>query len=188
MSETCQKAVAIGASAGAIEAITPLLRALPADFERCVLVVIHVPPNRNSLLAEVLQPKCRLHVHEAEDKEPLLPGHVYLAPPDYHMLVERDKRISLSSEEAVHFSRPAIDLTFCTAAEAFGDQVVGVILSGANEDGATGLQEIERVGGQVIVQRPDLALAPEMPTAALAACKRPSKLTLEEIANLLCNY
>jgi two-component system chemotaxis response regulator CheB len=186
MTATCQRAVVIGASAGALESLTPILTALPQDFPCALLIVVHLPPDRDSVLAKILQSKCRLDVREAEDKEPLLPGRVYVAPPDYHMLVELNKHISLSSEEPVHFSRPAIDLTFSSAADAFGSALTGVILSGANDDGAAGLRDVERAGGRVLVQQPSLAVAREMPEAALRACHHAAALTLQEIAQRLC--
>lgn len=186
MSIACESAIVIGASAGALESLSPIISALPKDYPCAVLLVVHLPPDRKSVLADILQSKCRLDVREAEDKEPLLPGRVYVAPPDYHMLVELDKRISLSSEEVVHFSRPAIDLTFSSAADAFGSRLTGVILSGANDDGATGLRDVELAGGRAIVQRPSLAVAREMPEAALKTCRQAAELRLEEIAQLLC--
>ena len=125
---TRARAVVVGASAGAIDALQAILPALPADFPAPVLVVVHVPPDRRSLIAQVLQPHCALALREAEDKEIAAPGTVYFAPPDYHLLVERDGLLSLSSEEPVLFSRPSIDVLFESAADAYGPDLIGVVL------------------------------------------------------------
>jgi len=179
------RAVVVGASAGAIEALRSILPGLPADFPAPVLVVVHVPPDRRSLIAQVLQPHCALALREAEDKEPALPGTVYFAPPDYHLLVERDGRLSLSSEAPVLFSRPSIDVLFETAAEAFGAATAAVVLSGASSDGALGAARIARAGGAVFVQTPETAAATAMPRAALNACPGALALTPSHIAQVL---
>jgi two-component system chemotaxis response regulator CheB len=182
----CERAIVIGASAGALEALSAILPALPEDFPAAVLIVVHLPPDKDSVLVSLLDSKCRLPVREAEDKECLEPGVVYCAPPDYHLLVETDRRLSLSSEEPVHYSRPSIDVLFMTAADAFRENLIGVVLTGANSDGAEGLQAIERAGGTALAQRPDTAQAPQMPSAALALCSHANALTLGEIAKFLC--
>ena len=179
------EAVAVGASAGALEALKVVLGGLPADYPLPILVVVHLPPTGKSLLARLLQDVCRVEVREAEDKEPIRPSTVYLAPPDYHLLVEPDRRLSLSGEEAVRFSRPSIDVLFETASEAYGAGLVGVVLTGANDDGSRGLRAICERGGGALVQRPETALASAMPSAALAACPGASALSLEEIAGRL---
>jgi two-component system chemotaxis response regulator CheB len=185
MRQAPPEAIVIGASAGALEALSTVLPALPAAYPLPVLVVIHVPADRNGLMVELLRTKCQVRVCEAEDKEPILPGTVYLAPPDYHLLVERDRRISLSSEEAVNYSRPSIDVLFESAAQVYRDRLVGVILTGANSDGAAGLQTVESGGGLALVQRPESAYSAAMPRAALEACRSPRALTLPELASFL---
>ena len=150
-----------------------------------ILVVVHLPPDKKSILAELLQAKCRLQVKEAEDKEPMQPGTIYIAPPDYHLLVEPDGRLSLSSEEQVLFSRPSIDVLFETAADAYGAQVLGIILTGANHDGARGLATICKAGGGALVQQPTGAYATAMPQAALQACPQAQVLTLHNITHYL---
>jgi two-component system, chemotaxis family, protein-glutamate methylesterase/glutaminase len=177
--------VVIGASAGALEALSVILPALPATFRLPVFIVVHMPPNGKSVMAELFQGKCALDVHEAEDKEPIRSGTVYLAPPDYHLLVERDKHLSLSSDEPILYSRPAIDVLFESAADAYGAGLVGIILTGANQDGANGMKAIVDAGGHAIVQRPDDAFALAMPEAALAACPDAQVLSLNEIATWL---
>ncbi|WP_088251637.1 chemotaxis protein CheB [Fimbriiglobus ruber] len=179
------EAVVVGASAGALEALSVLLPALPTDYPLPVLVVVHLPPDKKSVMAELLQQKCRVGVREAEDKEPIRAGIVYFAPPDYHLLVEPDRRLSLSSEEPVLYSRPSIDVLFETAADAYGPGLIGVVLTGANSDGSRGLRAVLSAGGTGLVQWPDLAYASAMPQAALDACPGARVLSLPEIATYL---
>jgi two-component system chemotaxis response regulator CheB len=178
-------AVVIGASAGALEALSAILPVLPAAYPLPILIVVHLPPDKDSLLATILQSKCSMNVREAEDKEPIRAGTVYVAPPDYHLLVEKDGTLSLSSEEEVHFSRPSIDVLFETAADAYGEQVVGIVLTGANADGADGLRAIAEAGGVAIVQQPELAFSSCMPQAALDACPSAQALSLDMIGTWL---
>jgi two-component system chemotaxis response regulator CheB len=182
MNEMSAEAVVIGASAGALEALSVILPSLPADYRLPVMVVVHVPPDRKSILAELFQAKCGILVREAEDKEPIRGGTVYFAPPDYHLLVETDKSLSLSNDEPVLYSRPSIDVLFESAADAFGPNLIAIILTGANEDGAKGLRAVAEAGGTPIVQRPKGAYATAMPEAALAECPGARILSLEEIA------
>jgi len=179
------KAVVIGASAGALDALTNVLKDLPSDFALPILVVTHLPPDRNSILAELIAAHCKIPVTEAEDKEPIERGHVYFAPPDYHLLVETDGRLSLSNEEPVHFSRPSVDVLFESAADAYGEGLIGIILTGANEDGARGLRAIATAGGAALVQNPEGAYAKEMPLAALRACPQARSLSLNELSHCL---
>lgn len=179
------RAVVMGASAGAVEALSVILPTLAEDYPLPVFVVVHLPPDKSSIMAKLLQMKCRVEVREVEDKEPIKPGTVYLAPPDYHVLVEADGRLSLSSEEPVFFSRPSIDVLFESAADVYGPGLVGVVLTGANNDGANGLHCVEAAGGIALVQRPDSAFATAMPQAAIAACQSPRVMSLSEIAAYL---
>jgi two-component system chemotaxis response regulator CheB len=174
-------AVVIGASAGAVEALSRLLPAFPADYPAPVLVVVHVPAGRGNVLVPLFQARCRAVVKEAEDKEPLRGGTIYFAPSDYHLLVEPDHTVSLSSDAPVLHSRPSIDVLFESAADAFGPALAGVVLTGANEDGAAGLRAIEAAGGRVLVEDPAGAYAPAMPAAALAACEAARRLSLDAI-------
>lgn len=177
--------VVVGASAGALDALIAFLPGLPADFSAPILVVVHVPPHRRSRIADVLQPHCALNLREADDKEPARAGTIYFAPPDYHLLVERDGSMSLSSEEAVLYSRPSIDVLFETAADAFGAATAAVVLSGANSDGALGAARIARAGGLVVVQSPESAMSAAMPLAALAACPAARVVAPSRIADVL---
>jgi two-component system, chemotaxis family, protein-glutamate methylesterase/glutaminase len=162
------QAIVIGASAGALETLSAILPGLPRDYPLPVLVVVHIRPDRHSVLAELFAAKCAMAVAEAQDKEPIAPGTIYFAPPDYHLLVEMDRTLSLSSDEAVFFSRPAIDVLFESAADAYGETLAGIVLSGANQDGAEGLLAVAQAGGAAIVQAPATAFAAAMPEAALA--------------------
>jgi two-component system chemotaxis response regulator CheB len=181
MKEPQKAAVVIGASAGAWDALSVILPALPQTFSLPVMIVVHLPPDRKSLLAELFAEKCGMDVAEAEDKEPILGGVVYFAPPDYHLLVETNSTLSLSSDEPVLFSRPSIDVLFESAADAYGPALTAIILTGASEDGARGLAAVIAAGGTAIVQRPEDAYAAAMPQAALARSPGARVLSLEEI-------
>jgi two-component system, chemotaxis family, protein-glutamate methylesterase/glutaminase len=179
------EAIVIGASAGGVEALGLILPSLPAKFRPALLIVLHLPRERPSLLVEIYEKRCALPIREADDKEPIEPGTVYFAPPDYHMLVERNRQIALSTDEPVHFSRPSVDVLFESAADAFGSRLLGVILTGANEDGAAGLHAIHRAGGVTVVQQPGSAKVPLMVVSALQRNPADFVLSLPEIAELL---
>ena len=175
----------MGGSSGALEALSTLLPALPAHCAIPVAIVVHLPPRRPSHLAEVLAARTVLPVREAEDKEPIAPGTVYVAPPNYHLLVERTRTFALSADEAVLFSRPAIDVLFESAADAYGERLAGILLTGASADGARGLSAVKRRGGIAIVQSPEGAVAPQMPRAALSMVKADHVLPIIDLAALL---
>jgi two-component system, chemotaxis family, protein-glutamate methylesterase/glutaminase len=179
------EAVVIGASAGALEALSAILPALPAEFKLPLIVVVHVPSNKRSALTDLFRAKCRLAVREVEDKEPISGGTVYFAPPDYHLLIEVDRTLSLSNDEPVLFSRPSIDVLFESAAEAFGAALVAVILTGANQDGAKGLSAVVQAGGIAIAQTPSEAFASAMPQAAVDLCPSARVMSLGAIAAYL---
>lgn len=185
MIATQAEAVVIGASAGALEALSVILPTLPAEFRLPLIVVVHVPPDKRSVLAELFQAKCRIPVREAEDKEPIVGGTIYFAPPDYHLLIEVDKSLSLSSDEPVLFSRPSIDVLFESAADAFGAALIAIILTGANQDGANGMKAVVAAGGVGLVQSPDHAFASTMPDAAIAMSPEVKVMSLEAIAAYL---
>ena len=178
-------AVAIGTSAGGVEALSAVLPALPAGLAVPVFVVLHVPGGRPSHMAEILTPKCRVPVIEAEDKAPAAPGSVYLAPPDYHLLVEAGPSLALSADEPVHFSRPSIDVLFESAADVYGAGLLGIILTGSSHDGALGLHAVQRAGGTTVVQDPRDARSPLMAEAALRLTTVDLMLPLDGIAALL---
>lgn len=159
--------IVIGGSSGALEAVGTILSALPPAFTVPIAVVLHLPPTQPSRLVEVLGAKSRRATREPDDKEPIVPATIYVGPPNYHLLIERRHTFALSVDLPVLFSRPSIDVLFESAADAYGPQVVGVLLSGANEDGARGLLRIHRAGGPTIVESPDTAAVAVMPAAAI---------------------
>jgi two-component system chemotaxis response regulator CheB len=176
--------VVIGSSWGGLHAVGEILRGLPGDFPLPVVLVQHRSESGEDLLAGLLTRRGALDVREAEDKEALCRGCVFVAPRGYHLLVERD-HLELSTEAAVRHSRPSIDLALESAADAYGPGVIGVILTGANDDGAAGLAAVRRRGGMTIVQDPATAEVPTMPAAALAAADPQAVVDVGEIAPLL---
>lgn len=185
MTDASRKAIVIGASAGAVEALLGILPQLPQNYPHPIFIVVHVPPDRRNVLAPLFEARCQIAVKEAEDKESISGGIVYFAPSDYHMLVEEDFSVSLSSDELVNHSRPAIDVLFESAADAYGPDLTAIILTGANQDGAAGLAAVIKAGGVAIVEDPAGAYAAQMPTFALAACPTARCLSLEQITSEL---
>ena len=177
-------AIAIGASAGGVEALSVILPALPARIRAAVFVVLHLPRERPSMLATIFGDKCAVPVREAEDKELVEPGTVYFAPPDYHLLIDSGPAIALSTDQPVHYSRPSIDVLFESAADQYRGRLLGIILTGANEDGSAGLAAIEGSGGMTLVQRPETAQAPLMIESAMSRTPSALALSLEQIAGL----
>ncbi|MDD1016451.1 chemotaxis protein CheB [Pseudomonas rubra] len=181
------RVIVLGASAGGVHAMLTVLHALPPVFDIPLLCVLHLPDNRHSHLAEVLRRRLKRPVREACDKEDIGAGIIYVAGPGYHLSVERDFSLSLSQEEPVHFSRPSIDILFESAADAYGPGLLGVLLTGGNEDGARGLARIKQQGGQTIVQDPGEAQVATMPRAALALHQPDHILPLNGIGQLLAS-
>ena len=183
------EALVIGASAGGVEALLKLLPAFDAAAAVAVIVVLHLPRGQPSSLVEIFAPRCALPVREAEDKAPVTRGVVYVAPPDYHLLVDEDRDgfpcLALSADDPVNYSRPSIDVLFESAADVYGPRLGGVVLTGANADGAVGLAAVKRAGGATIVQAPGSALVPAMPVAALARVAPDYTTDLDGIAALL---
>ena len=175
------EAVVIGASAGGVEALMALLGALPPGFAPAVMVVLHLRPHRPSRIVELMSRRCVLPVSEALDKQPVGPGSVVFAPPDYHLLVEPDRRLALSVDPPVLYSRPAIDPLFESAAEVYGPGLLGVLLTGASRDGSDGVAAIRRCGGRVWIQAPSDARVPAMPSAALERAGADAVLTLDQL-------
>jgi two-component system chemotaxis response regulator CheB len=176
--------IVVGTSWGGLAALRTLAAALPADFGLPVTVVQHRHKDSDRLLATLLQERTKLTVCEIEDKQPILPGFLFIAPPDYHLLIERG-HFSLSTDEPVRYSRPSIDVAFTSAADAYGPRSVGVVLTGANADGAQGLSAIANQGGLAIVQTPSTAESPAMPRAALEAVPSARVLPIPAIADVL---
>jgi two-component system chemotaxis response regulator CheB len=178
-------ALVIGASAGGIDALLTLLPALPPGFALPVVCILHLPGDRDSRLAELFDERIALPVREAADKQPVEPGTVYFAVPGYHLSIEHDFHFSLSCEPPVNFARPAIDVLMESAADAYGPRLAGVLLTGANQDGADGMARIRTSGGLTIVQDPHEAQAPAMPTHAIRRAHPHLVLPLARIAALL---
>lgn len=178
-------AIVMGASAGGIEALMGLLPALSANFGPPIFIVLHLPRDRPSLLADIFVRKCALKVCEAQDKEPVRPGTVYFAPPDYHLLIDEGPQLALSADELVHHSRPSIDVLFESAADVYGPRLLGIILTGANADGAEGLVAVGEAGGITIVQQPRSAQVKQMVVSALNRSPASHVLDLEGIAAVL---
>ncbi len=174
------EAVVIGGSAGAFDILRMIVSSLPRSLTRPVVIVIHLPAH-SSGLADLFSHETALPVKQAEDKEPIEPGTIYIAPPSYHLLIESHRAFALSADPPVHFSRPAIDVLFETACDVYGANLIGILLSGASEDGAAGLHEIHRAGGITIVQAPSSADSKIMPAAALAIFQPTYTWTPDEI-------
>jgi two-component system chemotaxis response regulator CheB len=175
------EAVAIGASAGGVSALMTLVAALPRDLHAAVLVVQHLDPKRKSQLADLLGRHATMRVKQAEFAEEIVPGCVYTAPPDAHLLVT-NRRIALTRSKLVHFARPSIDLLFESVAETYHRRSIGVILTGSGVDGAVGLRLIKQAGGTTIVQDPKEAEHRRMPEAALLQTTADFVLRLNDIA------
>ncbi len=179
------EAVAIGVSAGGINALKIILPMLPASFPLPIAIVQHRDERSDSFLAEYLDQISRMAVSDAEDKEPLCAGHAYLAPAGYHLLVESDHSFSLSVDGRVNYSCPSIDVLFESAADVFAEALIGIVLTGANADGAQGIKAVKARGGLAIVQNPKTAEARAMPQAAIAAAPTDYVVELDQIAPLL---
>ena len=177
--------VVIGGSAGGVDALVGLVPALPAGFGAAVASILHVPPDRDSRLAELFAPRAALPVREAQDKEPIQPGTVYFAGSGYHLSIEQDRSFSLSCEPPVQFARPAIDILMESAADVYGPALAGILLTGANYDGAEGMCRIRERGGLTIVQDPEEAQASTMPEEAIRRCAPHLVLPLAGIRTVL---
>lgn len=159
--------VAIGGSAGSLETILHIVSALPVSSGASFVIIVHRKHDSDSILEGLIAARTAMIVKEVEDKEPLLQNAIYIAPADYHLLLENESLFSLDSSEKVHFSRPSIDVTFQSVAEVFGPNAIGILLSGANADGAAGLESIKNAGGVAMVQDPETAEMPFMPQQAI---------------------
>ena len=173
--------VVVGASWGGLQALTTLVSGFPADFALPIVMIQHRSRDSTSALAELLQDVSKLPVCEVEDKAPVVDGHVHIAPPDYHLLIDSGQ-FALSTEEPYRYSRPSIDVTFESASLAYDGDAIGVVLTGANQDGSDGLRRIVARKGTAIVQDPETAESPIMPRAAIAAVPTATVLPIDEIA------
>ena len=185
--EQAYLAIVIGASAGGLYALSALLEKLPADFRLPLIVVQHRSKDHREILEEVLQSKCKVKVKQVDEKERIEDNCVYIAPPDYHLLIENDRTFSLSCDEYVRFSRPSIDVLFESAAMVYRNKLIGIILTGANNDGAAGIKTIDASGGLTIAQSPQEAQFPVMPEAAINTKGVKQIRSIAEIATFLVN-
>jgi two-component system, chemotaxis family, protein-glutamate methylesterase/glutaminase len=179
------EAIVIGVSAGGLAVLSSILGRLPPDFPLPVIINQHRSKDERTLLEEILQTKCAIRIRQAEEKESIRHGVVYFAPPDYHLLIEKDRTFSLTCDGPVNYSRPSIDLLFETASEAYGGKLIGVILTGSNSDGARGIRTVRQRGGLTIAQDPAKANFPGMPRAAIDTGSIQHILDPAEITDLL---
>jgi len=179
--------IVIGVSAGGMDALSMIIPSIPGDFPVPLVVVQHISPSSDNYMTRYLDSISRLRVKEIDEKERVLPGKVYTAPPNYHVLIEDDETFSLSVDDRVNFARPSIDVLFESAADVYGRRLIGIILTGANNDGSQGLKRIKNAGGIAIVQDPASAEVDGMPRAAIAATNVDYIVQLKEIPSLLLN-
>lgn len=181
------KAIVIGSSAGGLNALRTILTMLNADFSLPIIIVQHISPQSDNYITQYLDKLINIKVKEADEKEVIKGGTVYFAPPNFHLMVEENFTLSLSTDERVNYARPSIDVLFETASFAYGNQLIGIILTGANYDGAKGLNFIKKNGGLAIVQDPKTAEVDAMPLSAIKMTKVDHVFTLKQIGKLLKN-
>jgi two-component system, chemotaxis family, protein-glutamate methylesterase/glutaminase len=179
------EAIVIGVSSGGLSALKILVSRLPKDFNTPIIIVQHINPLSESQWIKLLNGKSNLEIKEADEKESIEPGNVYIAPPNYHLLIEKNKTFTLTVDERVNFARPSIDVLFESAADAYRNKLIGIVLTGSNNDGTQGIKRIKEYGGLVIIQDPKTAESSYMPASALAAVQPDYVLPLEGIVNLL---
>lgn len=177
--------IMIGGSAGSLQVILKLLPGLRIGLPVAIVIVLHRKPSNDETLVDLLSGKTRWPVREVEEKEPVLPNHIYIAPADYHLLVESDHTFSLDVSEKVNYSRPSIDIAFESAAEVYGSSLLAILLSGANADGQEGMQHVKNAGGTCVVQNPDTAEVAYMPMQAIGHVAIDKVLHAEEIASFI---
>lgn len=175
--------IAIGGSAGSLAVLTDILDALPRNMRMPVVIVLHRLKNVESEMGRLISPK--KHITEPEDKEAVKDHHFYLAPQNYHLMIEADRTFMLDYSELVNYSRPSIDMTFSSIAEAYGSRALAILLSGANKDGAAGLCQIIGAGGTGLVQDPKTAAFEVMPQSAIDLCRDVKVLTIDEIIKFI---
>lgn len=179
------QAIVIGTSAGGLQVLTSLFETLPPDYPIPVIVTQHRANEQTHLFEEVLQYKCKIQIKQADEKEDILPGRIYTAPAGYHLLIERNRIFSLASDVPVKFSMPSIDVLFESAAVTYKNRLIGIILTGANDDGAAGIQRIKELQGMTIAQDPTEAQFPAMPRAAVSTGKVDAVWKIDQIRKFL---
>ncbi len=184
MKQNCEILI-IGGSAGSLEVILKFLPKLRTDLHFAVVLVLHRKSGRDSMLVDLLKTRTGLDVKEIEEKETIEPAKVYVVPPNYHLLIENNRTFSLDASEKVNFSRPSIDVTFESASEVYGENLVCLLLSGANQDGTDGVIKVKSSGGRVYAQNPASANAPYMPENAIEKCRVDEVLDPAQMAELI---
>lgn len=179
------EAIVMGVSSGGMNAMKVMFSLLPQNFYTPIIIVQHLGARSDNHWIKLLNDKSKQHLKEADEKEKIENGKIYVAPSNYHLMIERNKTFSLSIDERVNFARPSIDVLFETAAEAYQDKLIGVVLTGSNSDGSKGIKRIQQCGGLTIVQDPETAESSYMPASAIQAIKPDYILSLEEIIKLL---
>ena len=179
------EAIVIGVSSGGMNAMKILFSLLPMEFNIPIVIVRHISPRSDSQWIKLLNDKSNLHIKEADEKEKIESGNIYIAPPNYHLMIEKDKTFSLTIDERVNFARPSIDVLFESAAEAYTNKLIGIVLTGSNNDGTKGIKRIKECGGLTIVQNPETAESAYMPASAIDAIKPDYILSLVDIKDLL---
>jgi two-component system chemotaxis response regulator CheB len=179
------EAIVIGISSGGMNLLKIMFSSLPTDFNTPIIIVQHVGANSNSHWIKLLNEKSNLNLKEADEKEKIENGTVYFAPPNYHLLIEKDRTFSLTIDERVNFARPSIDVLFESAAEAYKNTLIGIVLTGSNNDGNQGIKRIKECGGLIIIQDPTTAESPYMPSSALTVVESDHILSIENIIALL---
>ena len=179
------EAIVIGISSGGMNLLKILFSSLPSYFKTPIIIVQHIGANSNSQWIKLLNEKSNLNLKEADEKEKIENGTVYFAPPNYHLLIEKDRTFSLTIDERVNFARPSIDVLFESAAEAYKNTLIGIVLTGSNNDGNQGIKRIKECGGLIIIQDPTTAESPYMPSSALTVVESDHILSIENIIALL---
>jgi len=179
------EAIVIGVSSGGMNAMKVMFSLLPKDFNAPIIIVQHIGAHSDNLWVRLLNEKSNLPIKEADEKEKIENGKVYIAPPNYHLLIEKDRTFSLTVDKQVNYSRPSIDVLFESAAEVYAGKLIGVILTDSNNDGTNGIKRVKECGGLTIIQDPDTAESAFMPKSAIAAIKPDYVLSLEGITELL---
>ncbi len=182
------EAVVIGGSSGGLNALKKILSGLPEQLPMAIVVVLHIAPGSRSYLPALLAQQAKLPVLSVDDKQSLQPGNIYIAPPGYHLFIERDRCFALSVDDRVNFAIPSIDVLFESAADVYRERLIGILLTGANHDGALGLKRIEQYGGAIAVQAPETAESSQMPLAGLRQTKAALSLALDEMAPFIVNH
>ena len=179
------EAIVIGVSSGGMNALNYIFSTLPADFSIPIIIVQHVSARSDNEWINLLNDKSNLTIKEADEKEKIEGGNAYIAPANYHLMIEKDRTFSLTIDELVNFARPSIDVLFESAAEAYKNKLIGIVLTGSNNDGAKGIKRIKECGGLAIIQDPETAESPTMPASAIAVIQPDYILPLEKIIEML---